>query len=173
MVSCLIILFFFISIWPTENNGAYSILHFIALTLRNCFYRTHNDDTSENYSDYRLSVHAASTVDHRFKDSFNCEMGMRGTVTCRVQIYSNNISNWTDCKILLQRNITQCCFNVRPTSATLANIKLLVSVPCLPYQYAGGQLFLHTHGNITVFVLRQSPYERNGELFTYRCRSST
>ena len=53
-----------------------------------------------------------------------------GTVKCwptlayRVHFDSINISDWTDYKILLQRQIGPlCCFNVRPTSATLADIK--------------------------------------------------
>ena len=74
--------------------------------------------------------------------------------------------------------LAQCCFNVRPTSATLADIKTtfgecVVSAGKADYcQYAGGQLFPDTHGNIAFCVTTQSPHERNGELFRHRCRSS-
>ena len=54
----------------------------------------------------------------------------------------------------------------------------LVNVPCRVgwessyFQYAGRQLFLDPHGNITVCVSTQSRHKRNRELFTHRCRSS-
>ena len=56
-------------------------------------------------------------------------MGMCGTVRCRptlayrVHFDGISISDWTDYKILLQREMDQCWFNVRPTSATLTHIK--------------------------------------------------
>ena len=71
------------------------------------------------------------------KDSYHCEMGMRETVRCRptlayrVHFDSLNISDWTDYKILLNAKLAQCCFNVRPTSATWPTINQhSVSVPC-------------------------------------------
>ena len=52
----------------------------------------------------------------RLKDSYSCEMRMCGTVECRptlaygVHFDSINISDWTDYKILLQREIGPMLF---------------------------------------------------------------
>ena len=71
--------------------------------------------------------------------------------------------------------LAQCCFNVRPTSVTLAAIKPTFgecAVLAGKAPTAGGQLFPDPHGNTTFSVSTQSPHERNGELFPHRCRSS-
>ena len=66
----------------------------------------------------RLKAIMIVTVCESFevKDSYNCKMGMRGTVRCRptlayrVHFDSINISDWTDYKILLQREIDPMLF---------------------------------------------------------------
>ena len=60
-----------------------------------------------------------------FKEPFNCETGMRGTVTCRhtvaYRVQADTLISTT--KLITRYNsnetLPQCCFNVRPTSATL------------------------------------------------------
>ena len=74
--------------------------------------------------------------------------------------------------------LAQCCFNVGPTSETLADIKptfgecAVLAGKALKCQYAGGQLFPEPHGSTAFCVTTQSPHKRNGELFPHICRSS-
>ena len=60
-----------------------------------------------------------------FKDPFNCETGMRGTVKCRPTVWpiEYRLTAWISATKLItwyysNETLTQCCFNVRPTSAT-------------------------------------------------------
>ena len=61
-----------------------------------------------------------------FKESFSFKTRMPGTVKCRptvaywVQIDSINIATELITRYYLNGTLIQCCFNVRPTSATLA-----------------------------------------------------
>ena len=62
-----------------------------------------------------------------FEDPFNCKTGMRGTVTCRptVAIEYTLTAFMSAAKLINTRyysneTLTQCCFNARPVSATLA-----------------------------------------------------
>ena len=61
--------------------------------------------------------------------------------------------------------LIQCCFNDRPTSATLANIKptfgecAVFAGKALTVNTRGGQLFLDSHGNTTICVSTESPHE--------------
>ena len=74
--------------------------------------------------------------------------------------------------------LIQCCYNVGPTSATLANIEptfggcAVFAGKALTLNTCEGQLFLDPHDNTTICVSTQSPDERIGKLFTHRCRSS-
>ena len=67
----------------------------------------------------------------------------------------------------------RCCFNVKLTSATLANIRptfgecAVFAGKALTVHMRGVQLFLDPHGNINVCVSTQSPHERIGKLFTH------
>ena len=60
------------------------------------------------------------------KESFNCKMRMPGAVKCRptvaywVQIDGINIATELITIYYLNETLIQCCFNARPTSATLA-----------------------------------------------------
>ena len=60
------------------------------------------------------------------KEWFNCKTRMPGTVKCRptvaywVQIDGINIATELITRYYLNRTLIQCCFNARPTSATLA-----------------------------------------------------
>ena len=67
---------------------------------------------------------------NKLKDSLNCEMGMRGTVRCRptlaYRVYT--LTALISATELITRyysneKLAPCCFYVRPTSATLADIK--------------------------------------------------
>ena len=57
---------------------------------------------------------------------FNCKMRMPGTVKCRptvaywVQIDVINVATELITRYYLNETLIQCCFNARPTSATLA-----------------------------------------------------
>ena len=69
----------------------------------------------------------APNLDH-FKDSYNCEMGMRGTVRCLHYPIEYTLTALLSATELITRyysndKLAQCCFNVRPTSATLVDIK--------------------------------------------------
>ena len=61
-----------------------------------------------------------------FEESFNSKMRMPGTVKCRptvaywVQIDGINIATELITRYYLNETLIQCCFNVRSTSATLA-----------------------------------------------------
>ena len=73
-----------------------------------------------------------------FKELFNCKTRMPGTVKCRptvaywVQIDGINIATELITRYYLNETLIQCCFNARPTSATLAqhwtNIELMYNV---------------------------------------------
>ena len=60
------------------------------------------------------------------KEWFNCKTRMPGTVKCRptvaywVQIDGINIATELITRYYLNGTLIQCCFNARPTSATLA-----------------------------------------------------
>ena len=64
------------------------------------------------------------------KDSYSFEMCICGTVKCRptlayrVHFDSINIRTELITRYYSNEKLAQCCFNVRPTSATLADIKL-------------------------------------------------
>ena len=64
-----------------------------------------------------------------------------------------------------------CCFNVRPTSATLADI-----IPTFDERAVlPGKALTVNMLEVNCFqtpTVTQSPHERNGELFPYRCSSS-
>ena len=103
----------------------------------------------------------------------------RPALAYRVHFDGNNISNELITRYYTNEKLAQCCFNVRPTSATLANIKptfgdcAVLAGKALNFcQYAGGQLVTDPHGNTTVCVSTQSPQEGKDEVFTLRCRSS-
>ena len=61
-----------------------------------------------------------------FKDPFNCEAGMRWTITCRHTVaYRVQADALISATKLITRyysneTLPQCCFNVKPTSVTLA-----------------------------------------------------
>ena len=69
------------------------------------------------------------------KESFNCKTLMPGTVKCRptvaywVQIDGINIATELITRYYLNGTLIQCCFNARPTSATLA--QHWINVQCL------------------------------------------
>ena len=83
-------------------------LHLIGCNLRNHHYK----------HKVELAVH--------FKESFSFKTRMPGTVKCRptvaywVQIDGINIATELITRYYLNETLIQCCFNVRPTSATLA-----------------------------------------------------
>ena len=92
-----------------------------------------------------------------FKDLFNCETDMRGTVMCghtvgyRVQAYALISTTKLITIYYSNKTLPQCCFNVRPTSATLAhywtNIGGVYNVwgkSCPVNTHSGGQLFPNT-----------------------------
>ena len=66
---------------------------------------------------------------------FNCKMRVPGTVKCRptvaywVQIDGINIATELITRYYLNETLIQCCFNARPTSATLA--QHWINVQCL------------------------------------------
>ena len=68
---------------------------------------------------------------------FNCKMHMPGTVKCRptvaywVQIDGINIATELITRYYLNETLIQCCFNARPTSATLAQHWINVGLQCL------------------------------------------
>ena len=65
----------------------------------------------------------------------------------------------------------QCCFNVKPTSATLADNKptfgecAVLAGKALTVNFPLSQQFPDPHGNTTVCVSTQSPHKRIGGLF--------
>ena len=67
-----------------------------------------------------------NTRDEEFKESFSFKTRMPGTVKCRptvaywVQIDGINIATELITRYYSNETLIQCCFNVRPTSATLA-----------------------------------------------------
>ena len=54
------------------------------------------------------------------RHSYSCEMRMCGTVKCRPTLIS---ATELITRYYSNEKLPQCCFNVRPTSATLADIK--------------------------------------------------
>ena len=81
------------------------------------------------YSMLQAYTHASSERDsifNQFKEWFNCKTRMPGMVKCRptvaywVQIDGNNIATELITRYYLNGTLIQCCFNARPTSATLA-----------------------------------------------------
>ena len=74
----------------------------------------------------QLCSYFASQLLWIVKKSFNCKIRMPGTVKCRptvaywVQIDGINIATELITRYYLNGTLIQCCFNARPTSATLA-----------------------------------------------------
>ena len=130
-----------------------------------------------NTSVVYLSTQKKETHIKYIKDPSNCKMSMRGRSNVGPQYRLTALLSGTE---LIKRchyneTSTQCCFNVKLTSATLTNIKPAFGKCAV---FAGKaltvnmQLFLDPHGNKTICVSTQSPDERIGELFTQRYRSS-
>ena len=75
---------------------------------------------------YHASDLTISGYDKTFKESFSFKTRMPGTVKCRptvaywVQIDGINIATELITRYYSNETLIQCCFNVRPTSATLA-----------------------------------------------------
>ena len=69
---------------------------------------------------------ACTNIFQGFKEWFNCKTRMPRTVKCRptvaywVQIDGINIATELITRYYLNGTLIQCCFNARPTSATLA-----------------------------------------------------
>ena len=110
-------------------------------------------------------------------------MGMRGTVRCKPTLaYRVHLTSLISATELITRYYSneksaQCCFNVRPTSATLADIKptfgecTVLAGKALTVNMLEVNCF-QTPMVTQPFVSQHKTHMRvNGEVFPHRCRS--